>query len=121
HVPVRDRDADDVARAMLDVLGEHDVDFIALAGYMRLVPAPVIEAFRDRIVNIHPALLPAFGGSGMYGQRVHEAVLAAGCTVSGATVHLVEERYDEGRILAQWPVPVLPDDSAQTLARRVLA
>jgi folate-dependent phosphoribosylglycinamide formyltransferase PurN len=72
------------------------------------------------MLNVHPALLPAFGGPGMYGMRVHEAVLAAGCRVSGATVHYVDERYDEGRIIAQWPVPVLPDDTAETLAARVL-
>jgi folate-dependent phosphoribosylglycinamide formyltransferase PurN len=72
------------------------------------------------MLNVHPALLPAFGGPGMYGMRVHEAVLAAGCRVSGATVHHVDERYDEGRIIAQWPVPVLPDDTAETLAARVL-
>jgi folate-dependent phosphoribosylglycinamide formyltransferase PurN len=72
------------------------------------------------MLNVHPALLPAFGGPGMFGMRVHEAVLAAGCRVSGATVHYVDERYDEGRIIAQWPVPVLPDDTAETLAARVL-
>jgi folate-dependent phosphoribosylglycinamide formyltransferase PurN len=72
------------------------------------------------MINIHPALLPAFGGPGMYGRRVHEAVLASGARVSGPTVHLVDERYDHGRILAQWPVPVFPDDTPEGLAARVL-
>jgi phosphoribosylglycinamide formyltransferase-1 len=84
------------------------------------VPAEVVAGFRGRIVNVHPALLPAFGGKGMYGRRVHEAVIAMGCRVTGVTVHQVDERYDEGRPIAQWPVPVLPDDTAETLAARVL-
>lgn len=121
HVPVRERDADEVAADTLAALQSHEIRLIALAGYLRLVPPAVIAAFRGRMLNIHPALLPAFGGHGMYGVRVHEAVLAAGCRVSGATVHLVDERYDEGRIIAQWPVPVLPGDTPASLAARVLA
>jgi phosphoribosylglycinamide formyltransferase 1 len=120
HVPVRDRAVEDVARATLAALRHHGIELVALAGYLRLVPAAVTVAYRDRMLNIHPALLPAFGGRGMYGRRVHEAVLAAGCRVTGATVHRVDERYDEGHILAQWPVPVLPGDTADTLAARVL-
>lgn len=120
HIPVIGRDPADVARATLDALERQHIGLIALAGYLRLVPPSVIHAFSGRMLNIHPALLPAFGGPGMYGMRVHEAVLAAGCRVSGATVHHVDERYDEGRIIAQWPVPVLPDDTAETLAARVL-
>lgn len=103
-----------------DLLREHKVDFIALAGYLRLLPKETITEFPNRIVNIHPALLPAFGGPGMYGERVHRAVLMSGATVSGATVHYVDEEYDRGAILAQWPVPVLADDSVQTLSARVL-
>ncbi|HSR90592.1 MAG TPA: formyltransferase family protein, partial [Gemmatimonadales bacterium] len=83
-------------------------------------PPAVIAAFRDRIINIHPALLPSFGGPGMYGLRVHQAVLASGAKVSGCTVHLVDEEYDRGPILAQSRVPVLPGDTAETLAARVL-
>jgi formyltetrahydrofolate-dependent phosphoribosylglycinamide formyltransferase len=101
-------------------LGAAQVDLIVLAGYLRLVPSTVISAYRDRIVNIHPALLPAFGGPGMYGRHVHEAVLRSGAAVSGATVHLVDEEYDRGAILAQAKVPVLPDDTPDTLAARVL-
>jgi folate-dependent phosphoribosylglycinamide formyltransferase PurN len=80
----------------------------------------VVSRFRERIVNIHPALLPAFGGKGMYGMRVHGAVLRMGCRVTGATVHHVDERYDEGRPIAQWPVPVLDGDTPEALAARVL-
>jgi phosphoribosylglycinamide formyltransferase 1 len=105
----------------LRLLEEHRVDLVVLAGYLSLVPAAVVARFRGRMVNIHPALLPAFGGHGMYGMRVHRAVIESGARVSGATVHLVDDRYDEGRILAQWPVPVLPGDTPETLAARVLA
>jgi formyltetrahydrofolate-dependent phosphoribosylglycinamide formyltransferase len=96
------------------------VDLVVLAGYLKLVPAPVIAAYRGRIVNIHPALLPDFGGPGMFGHHVHEAVLQSGVPVSGATVHLVDEKYDRGAILAQARVPVLPGDTPEILAARVL-
>lgn len=102
------------------LLAAHDVGTVALAGYLRLVPAPVTTAWRHRVVNVHPALLPAFGGHGMYGRRVHAAVLAARARVTGCTVHLVDEAYDRGPIVAQWPVPVAPDDTPETLAARVL-
>lgn len=105
----------------LALLERHGVDLVVLAGYLSLVPPAVVERYRGRMLNIHPALLPAFGGHGMYGLRVHRAVLESGARVSGATVHLVDDRYDEGRILAQWPVPVLPDDTPETLAARVLS
>lgn len=120
HMRVSGRNEDEVAHDTLAVLAEHDIELVLLAGYLRLVPAAVTAAYRDRMLNIHPALLPAFGGRGMYGAHVHDAVLAAGCRVTGATVHWVDERYDRGRILAQWPVPVLPADTAETLAARVL-
>lgn len=102
------------------VLDEHEVDLVVLAGFLRLVPTPVVTHYRGRIVNIHPALLPAFGGPGMYGQRVHHAVIDAGVRVTGVTAHFVDEVYDSGRIIAQWPVPVFPGDDAGTLASRVL-
>ncbi len=97
-----------------------DADLVVLAGYLRLVPAPVVRAWRGRMINIHPALLPSFGGQGMYGRRVHEAVLEAGARVSGPTVHFVDEAYDRGPIIAQWPVPVLEGDDPDDLAARVL-
>jgi phosphoribosylglycinamide formyltransferase-1 len=104
----------------LELLQRHETELLVLAGYLRLVPAPVISAYRSRIINVHPSLLPAFGGKGMYGHRVHQAVLASGARESGATVHLVDEVYDHGRVLAQARVPVLPDDTPQRLAARVL-
>lgn len=96
-------------------------DLLVLAGYLKPIPSVIVDAYPNRIVNIHPALLPKFGGRGMYGRHVHEAVIAAGETESGCTVHLVTEHYDEGPILAQARVPVLPDDTAETLSVRVLA
>lgn len=105
---------------LLRLLNAHRVNFIALAGYMRKIPSAVVQRFRGRMLNIHPALLPAFGGKGMYGQRIHEAVLAYGVRWTGVTVHLVDEDYDTGPIVLQEPVPVHPDDDAQTLAARVL-
>lgn len=101
-------------------LQEHRVDLVVLAGYLKLVPADVIKAYRGRMLNIHPALLPAFGGPGMYGHHVHEAVLKSGVSHSGATVHLVDEEYDRGAVLAQGQVPVLSGDTPDSLASRVL-
>ena len=120
HVPTKARAPEDVAAELIDLLAAHRIGIVALAGYLKLVPAQVVKRFAGRIVNIHPALLPRFGGPGMYGSRVHQAVIDAGENVSGATVHLVDEEYDRGRILAQAQVPVLPDDTADTLAARVL-
>jgi folate-dependent phosphoribosylglycinamide formyltransferase PurN len=97
------------------------ISLVVLAGYLKLVPPAVVAPFRWRMVNIHPALLPAFGGAGMYGRRVHEAVHARGTALSGATVHYVTEQFDRGPIIAQWPVPVCAGDTPDTLAKRVLA
>ena len=102
------------------VLAQVRADLVVLAGYLRRVPAAVLEAYADRVLNIHPALLPRHGGHGMYGRRVHEAVLRAGDSCSGATVHLVTEEYDRGPILGQAAVPVLPGDTPDSLAQRVL-
>jgi len=102
------------------LLEEHSVDLLVLAGYLKLVPAPVVAKYHGRIINVHPALLPAFGGPGMYGLRVHRAVIESGACVTGVTTHFVDEDYDRGRIIAQWPVPVFPDDDAGTLSARVL-
>ncbi|MGQ0715527.1 MAG: phosphoribosylglycinamide formyltransferase, partial [Gemmatimonadaceae bacterium] len=108
------------AAATLAMLQQHRAGLVVLAGYLRLVPAEIVRAFRGRMLNVHPALLPAFGGRGMYGARVHRAVLESGARVSGPTVHFVDEIYDHGPIVAQWPVPVFPDDTETALAARVL-
>jgi phosphoribosylglycinamide formyltransferase-1 len=96
---------------------ELDVDLVVLAGYLRLLP--IVPEFADRVLNIHPSLLPKFGGKGMHGDRVHAAVLAAGETESGCTVHVCDDQYDRGRILLQARVPVLPGDTVKDLAARV--
>lgn len=119
-IRVSGRPSEEVGAETVAVLRKAGVGIVLLAGYLRLVPAAVIAEFRGRMLNVHPALLPSFGGKGMYGRRVHEAVIRSGARVSGPTVHLVDEEYDEGRILAQWPVPVLVDDTPDTLAERVL-
>lgn len=106
--------------AILRALKEAEVELVILAGYMKKIGPRVLQGYQNRILNIHPALLPKFGGQGMYGMNVHRAVIAAGETESGATVHLIDEVYDEGPILNQARVPVLPDDSAETLQARVL-
>jgi formyltetrahydrofolate-dependent phosphoribosylglycinamide formyltransferase len=107
--------------AWLSRLKQHRIDLVVLAGFLKQVPGPVVATFSGRIINIHPALLPAFGGKGMYGMRVHAAVIASGARESGCTVHVVNEEYDRGPILAQARVPVLPDDTPESLAARVVA
>lgn len=107
-------------QALLDLLLNREIDMIVLAGYMKLLPRRVVQRYRNRIFNIHPALLPEFGGKGMYGANVHSAVITAGRAESGATVHVVDLEYDTGAILAQERVPVLLDDTPETLAERVL-
>jgi phosphoribosylglycinamide formyltransferase-1 len=105
---------------LLNKLQERKINYIALAGYLKLLPSNVVAAYSRRIVNIHPALLPKYGGKGMYGHHVHEAVLASGDKESGVTIHLVDEIYDHGKILDQVRVPILPGDTPDTLAARVL-
>jgi len=106
--------------AIADALQQAEIDLVILAGYMKKIGPKVLSAFKNRILNIHPALLPKFGGQGMFGMHVHEAVIAAKEKVSGATVHLINEIYDEGPILRQSQVPVLPDDTPESLQKRVL-
>lgn len=113
-------DEEGFADALLDALDTRKADFVALAGYLKKIPEAVVRAYRHRMLNVHPALLPSFGGKGMYGRRVHEAVLGHGCRVSGATVHLVDADYDTGPIVLQTCVPVHPTDTPETLAARVL-
>ena len=111
---------DSETRFLTETFDEWTPDLIVLAGYMRLIPPGIVKAQWWKIINIHPALLPSFGGSGMYGAYVHEAVITSGARVSGVTVHFVDEVYDRGPTIAQWPVPVQVDDTPQSLAARVL-
>jgi formyltetrahydrofolate-dependent phosphoribosylglycinamide formyltransferase len=119
-VPVSGRSEEELAEDTLARFEDAGIEVVFLAGYLRLIPARVVRRYRGRMLNVHPALLPAFGGKGMWGRHVHEAVLASGARVTGPTVHLVDERYDEGLILGQWPVPVRSDDTPESLSARVL-
>ncbi len=113
-------DPDDLDLAILDLLLQHEIHIIVLAGYMKLLGPRVVSHFRNRILNIHPALLPKYGGTGMYGLRVHQAVIAHGECQTGVTIHLVDEEYDQGEIVAQTRVDVHPSDTPEILAARVL-
>ena len=106
---------------ILEFLREQSIDFIVLAGFLLKIPENLLKAYPDRIINIHPALLPKFGGKGMYGSSVHEAVVAAGEKESGITIHYVNENYDEGRIIFQVRCPVFPSDSPEDVATKVHA
>uniref|UniRef100_A0A453A031 phosphoribosylglycinamide formyltransferase 1 n=1 Tax=Aegilops tauschii subsp. strangulata TaxID=200361 RepID=A0A453A031_AEGTS len=105
---------------LLNALRDLRVDFVLLAGYLKLIPGELVQAYPRSILNIHPSLLPAFGGKGYYGLKVHKAVIASGARYSGPTVHFVDEQFDTGRTLAQRVVPVLADDTPEQLAARVL-
>ena len=122
-VPVQmiDRNLFYESEQLLDVLENYSTDFIALAGFLWLIPGYLIKAYPDRIVNIHPALLPKYGGHGMYGHHVHEAVKAAGEQESGPTIHYVNEHYDEGDIIFQTSCQLSPEDTPDEIARKVLA
>lgn len=120
EVAVMDPDDPRFAPNVLHLLKSKNVDLLCLAGYMRLLPSELVRGFADRILNIHPALLPKYGGKGMYGMRVHEAVIASGDRESGCTVHYVNEEYDSGAILLQSKCPVLPGDTPEKLAERIL-
>ncbi len=112
--------ADEFNNAMLDTLKKHGIGAVVLAGYLSMVGENVIAEYRDKILNVHPSLIPSFCGPGFYGLRVHEAALAKGVKVTGATVHLVNEKYDDGRIVLQKAVDVLPGDTPEVLQRRVM-
>ena len=114
------RKGDDYRDRLLSALSDAEIDTICLTGYMFLLPVEIVRKYEGRILNIHPALLPKHGGKGMYGRRVHEAVLASGDAESGCTVHIVTEKYDEGPVVLQKTCPVLPGDTVETLAERVL-
>jgi phosphoribosylglycinamide formyltransferase-1 len=106
--------------ALLETFKQHGVEMVVLAGYMKLISSTIIEAYRNKMLNIHPALLPSFGGKGMYGIHVHEAVIETGAKLSGVTVHIVDEQYDHGPIVLQKAVPVLDEDTPESLAARIL-
>src|SRR5262249_7904541 len=108
------------AQVLLKILHRHQIQLICLAGYTRMLPIQVVREFRNRIMNIHPALLPFFGGRGMYLEHVHQAVLESGMKISGCTVHFVDEEYDTGPIILQTVVPVQDEDTPATLAARIL-
>ena len=109
------------ADSIIDMLKERDIDFVVLAGFLLLVPAKLIQTYPGRIVNIHPALLPKHGGKGMYGDRVHKAVVESGDTESGITIHLIDEQYDKGTTFFQAKCPVLPTDTPDDVATKVHA
>ena len=119
-IATKDRDRGEVAAETLQTLEEFAIDVVLLSGYLRRLPSEVVERYEGRILNVHPALLPDFGGVGMYGMNVHRAVLASDVEITGATVHFVTDAYDDGAILAQWQVQVLPRDTPEDLAVRVL-
>jgi phosphoribosylglycinamide formyltransferase/phosphoribosylglycinamide formyltransferase-1 len=120
-IDIANFDAADDGSQLLELLRKFRIDLVVLAGYLKRIPPTVIREYSGRILNIHPALLPAFGGEGMYGARVHEAVIASGARESGVTVHLVDNEYDRGPIVAQWRIPVEQSDTPETLAAKVLA
>lgn len=107
--------------AVLSLLKDRGIDFVVLAGFLARVPDCILHAYPDKIINIHPSLLPKFGGKGMYGDRVHEAVVAAGEKESGITIHYLNEHFDEGEIIVQYKCPVLPQDAAEDVAKKVHA
>ncbi|SRR6266566_226781 len=120
-IDIANFDATDDGSQLLELLHKFRIDLVVLAGYLKRIPPRVIHEYSGRILNIHPALLPAFGGEGMYGTRVHEAVIESGAKETGVSVHLVDDDYDRGPVIAQWRIPVEESDTADSLAARVLS
>ena len=120
YIPYRKQDPLAYSRAVRGSLNAHAVAYIVLAGFLKFLPKPVLQQYDKRIINIHPALLPAFGGKGAYGLRVHQAAREYGVRISGVTVHFVNDQYDAGPVIAQVPVWVRQGDSAESLQQRVL-
>lgn len=120
-IPAESFDSTDNGTELGNLLEKFSIDLVVLAGYLKQIPAAIIQAYHGRIINIHPGLLPDFGGPGMYGSRVHAAVLASGATSTGLTVHFVDDEYDHGPVIAQWRVRVKIDDTPESLAQRVLS
>ena len=113
-------DAKDDGTSLLSLLAKHSIELVVLAGYLKHLPPRVTATYHARIMNVHPGLLPEFGGAGMYGAKVHSAVLAAGATTSGVSVHFVDDQFDHGPLIAQWRVAVLDGDDTKSLAARIL-
>lgn len=120
-IDLKNKSEEDTAQAYFDILKKYHIDFIILAGYLKKIPSALIKAYPEKIVNIHPALLPAYGGAGMYGSRVHEAIVAAGEKESGITIHFVDEVYDHGRIIFQAKCALDENETADTLAKKIHA
>ena len=120
-IPAEVFDPSDDGTALSALLERWSIDLVVLSGYLKRIPALIIREYRGRIINIHPGLLPDFGGPGMYGARVHAAVLTSGAMTTGVTVHLVDDEYDHGPVIAQWRVRVKIDDTPESLAARVLS
>ena len=118
---LKNKNEDEQSKSYTDVLNRYEIDFIVLAGYLKKLPKELTTAFPKKIINIHPALLPAYGGAGMYGRYVHEAVIASGDLQSGITIHYVDEVYDHGQIIFQAKCVVEKNDTAEDLAKKVLA
>jgi len=112
--------ATDEGSELLELLARYRIELVVLAGYMKRIPPSVVSEFHGRIVNVHPGLLPEFGGAGMYGAKVHQAVIASGARTTGVTVHFVDDEFDHGPVVAQWRIKVNDDDTPETLAERVL-
>ncbi len=120
-IAVNNKTEEELSITYLDILTKYNIHFIVLAGYLRKIPGAVIKAFPQKIINIHPALLPAYGGAGMYGMRVHEAVVVAGEKTGGITIHYVDEIYDNGKIIFQATCEIEEGETAESLAKKVLA
>jgi formyltetrahydrofolate-dependent phosphoribosylglycinamide formyltransferase len=119
-IPTAVFDANDDGTALLHILRSDDIQLVVLAGYLKRIPPSVVREYHGRIVNVHPGILPEFGGAGMYGAKVHSAVIASGAKTTGVTVHLVDDEFDHGPTVAQWKIAVRDDDTAESLAARVL-
>jgi phosphoribosylglycinamide formyltransferase 1 len=120
-ISVKNKTEEELSVSYLDILTKHDIHFIILAGYLKKIPVDVIKAFPKKIINIHPALLPAYGGAGMYGKHVHEAVILAGEKQSGITIHFVDEVYDRGEIIFQAICNLEEGETTGSLSKKVLA
>ena len=119
-IPAEAFNASDDGSALLSLLERYSVQMVVLAGYLRYLPPLITSAYRSRMINIHPGLLPEFGGAGMFGSRVHAAVIASGATVTGVSVHFVDDEFDHGPLIAQWRIPVYERDTPESLAARGL-